>query len=175
MASAVAALYHHVRARTSWTKSQAAQTFARKFGKSLSVVLVVVLLIVYIAIGGGIFMIWEDWNFLGIFMAPIYFCGSVLLWPWDQELADALHATRSLAHVWSIHPQMPWNIHSYTTSSWSLFVALDRILLLLLHHDDHHWLRRSCPRYTIRPYGFFLFHFSAWHNERREERAEWEN
>jgi hypothetical protein len=32
----------------------------------LSVVLVVALLIVYIAIGGGIFMIWEDWNFLGI-------------------------------------------------------------------------------------------------------------
>lgn len=66
MASAVAALYHHVRQRTSWTKSQAAQSFGRKFGKSLSVVLVVVLLIVYIAIGGGIFMIWEDWNFLGI-------------------------------------------------------------------------------------------------------------
>lgn len=66
MASAVAAVYHNVNQRSSWTKSQAAQTFGRKFGKSLSVVLVVALLIVYIAIGGGIFMIWEDWNFLGI-------------------------------------------------------------------------------------------------------------
>ncbi|XP_059351195.1 TWiK family of potassium channels protein 7-like isoform X2 [Daphnia carinata] len=70
MASAVAAVYHNVRQRSSWTKSQAAQTFARKYGKSLSVVLVVALLIVYIAIGGGIFMIWEDWNFLESF----YFC-----------------------------------------------------------------------------------------------------
>lgn len=66
MASAVAAVYHNVNQRSSWTKSQAVQTFSRKFGKSLSVVLVVALLIVYIAIGGGIFMIWEDWNFLGI-------------------------------------------------------------------------------------------------------------
>ncbi|XP_046449821.1 TWiK family of potassium channels protein 7-like isoform X2 [Daphnia pulex] len=70
MASAVAAVYHNVNQRSSWTKSQAAQTFGRKFGKSLSVVLVVALLIVYIAIGGGIFMIWEDWNFLESF----YFC-----------------------------------------------------------------------------------------------------
>lgn len=65
MASAVAAVYRNVRKRSDWTRSQAAQTFGRKYGKSLSVVLVVVLLIVYIAIGGGIFMIWEDWNFLG--------------------------------------------------------------------------------------------------------------
>ena len=83
MASAVAALYHHVRARTSWTKSQAAQTFGRKFGKSLSVVLVVVLLIVYIAIGGGIFMIWEDWNFLGIY----YVCQCVLYFLYNNNLA----------------------------------------------------------------------------------------
>lgn len=68
MASAVAAVYHNVRQRSNWTKSQAAQTFGRKYGKSLSVVLVVALLIVYIAIGGGIFMIWEDWNFLGNFL-----------------------------------------------------------------------------------------------------------
>lgn len=65
MASAVAAVYRRIRTRSNWTKSQAAQTFGRKYGKSLSVVLVVALLIVYIAIGGGIFMIWEDWNFLG--------------------------------------------------------------------------------------------------------------
>lgn len=68
MASAVAAVYRNVNQRSNWTKSQAAQTFGRKFGKSLSVVLVVALLIVYIAIGGGIFMIWEDWNFLGIIL-----------------------------------------------------------------------------------------------------------
>ena len=66
MASAVSAVYHNVNQRSNWTKSQAAQTFGKKYGKSLSVVLVVALLIVYIAIGGGIFMIWEDWNFLGI-------------------------------------------------------------------------------------------------------------
>lgn len=66
MASAVSALYRHLRHRFAWTKSQAVQTFGKKFGKSLSVILVVVLLIVYIAIGGGIFMIWENWSFLGM-------------------------------------------------------------------------------------------------------------
>jgi len=70
MAAGVAALYRRIRKRSSWAKSQSAQSFGRKFGRSLSAILIFLLLIVYIAIGGGIFMIWEDWNFLESF----YFC-----------------------------------------------------------------------------------------------------
>lgn len=70
MAAGVSLLYRRIRKRSSWAKSQSAQSFGRKFGRSLSALLIFLLLIVYIAIGGGIFMIWEDWNFLESF----YFC-----------------------------------------------------------------------------------------------------
>ena len=70
MASAVAVLYRRLRQRCAWTRSEAAQRFGKRYGKTLTVVLVLFLLIVYIGIGGGIFMIWEEWTFLESF----YFC-----------------------------------------------------------------------------------------------------
>ena len=70
MATSVSIVYGRFRKRANWTNSQAAQRFGKKYGAALTVVLVLFLLIVYIAIGGAIFMIWEDWNFLESF----YFC-----------------------------------------------------------------------------------------------------
>ena len=70
MASSVTALLRRIRKRSAWVNSPPVQRFGKRYGKTLSVVVVVILLIVYIAIGGAIFMIWEDWSFLESF----YFC-----------------------------------------------------------------------------------------------------